>query len=331
MNINRLYTFTPGEVIQSSQVNAELDQIVNTINAYALNGNYTSNNFIADGDVISAISTLDEFLASGGVVGRNSSQNAIIKLQNTDARIIGLAATTERPIVFSCEGSVFYETENVELTLSADNGFSDIYIEEDTSKTPTITGTKRIKVVAKASGTCPYTTCSITGQYLIGSTSVYSNRIRGIHSLEVPNTPTYHSATWGDGNAFDHTLSTTFSFSTKKAYVPVFVNSTIFYNVKTYYKTNGSGLSWNFDFYIRRNGSTDHYSRERIHPLSPSDLEGRTNRMTADRAYEISPGLYTFEYGGKMNTEDDPRCTITIFWLYAHFQVYPSHISFKAQ
>ncbi|MEW5820330.1 MAG: hypothetical protein AB1782_09080 [Cyanobacteriota bacterium] len=329
MTLNRLYNFTPGQVIQSSQVNAEFDQIISSLNTYCVDANFTSNNVVSDGDIVCALSALDSFIGNNPV-SKNYLKNAVINLYNHNGRTLKLYGSSSNPIIISKGTYCFYEESEVSLDLTS-SYFNDIYVEEDTSKTPIITGTKRIKLIAKSADQTPYSTTASSGQHLIGCAYVYNSKVMGIHSLEEPNNPSYHEGVWGLGDEFNFQItSTTLSYSTKKCYVPVFVDSTILYHIKYYFHKYGSAAcdAINFYFYVKRNGAVDHYTEERIPPLTVSSAIYRSGRTTVDRVYNITPGVYTFEFGGMLGNDDTTPSPVEIERLYSHFQVYPKSICF---
>lgn len=335
MTLNRLYNFTPGQTIQSAQVNSEFDQLITTVNTNVLNADFTTNNVVADGNIVTAVSAIDQYLGDnppGGALAYNSSKNVVLHYNDHASRVIKLCGSDYNKIVLLKNGEAFLENTEVTLTLPSTEAFYDIYVEEETSASPLTTGTKRIKLAYKSAGTTPYSTTADSGQYLIGSTYIYDSRLFGIHSLETPNAPTYHSSTWvTSGNYFDFTLSSqTPSYSTKTSKIPIFVSSAMQYSIQTQYYTSGAGDAWNFTFRILYDDNLDMYSRERVHPLDPSTNVGRTARTYTDRKWYLTPGVHEFKFGGELGDDDASKCNIVIQSLYALYVVYPQNVAFDA-
>lgn len=329
MTIQRKYNFNPGQIIQSAQVNDEFDQLVSTLNNYVVDANFSSNTVVNDGDVVNAISALDSFLASnppGGILVYNFSKNAIIHPIARTSKHIKLCATESNPIIVSDSNNVFMETMDYECNISDGNCFSDIYIENQDALPPIVPGTKRIKVVSKESGTQPYQTTPDEGQILIGSVYVYNGDLIGIHSLEEPNTTTYHEAIWGLNNELNVPL-TTDPIIVATCYIPIFVKSLVQYSVKTQVHTNGPQDEWNYMFYVKKNGRNDHYYQERVPALLHGNV-GNTGRMCVDRSHDLEPGFYTYDFAAEIYSVES--CNILLNRIYAHFVVRPSHICFMA-
>lgn len=335
MTLNRLYNFSPGQTIQSAQVNAEFDQLITTVNTNVLDANFATNNIVADGNIVTALGALDSYLGDnppGGAMAYNFSRNVILQYDDLSTREVKLKGSDLNKIVLAKNADIYLENTEVSITLPTSEGFHDIYIEEETSYSELIQGAKRIKLATQFADTTPYSTSPSAGQILIGSAYIYDSRLFGLHSLETPNAPSYHSSSWaGSGNYFDHTLSsTTDSYSTKTSRIPVFVDSAVQYNVQTQIYTTGSGTAWNFNFKILLDSTLDFMSKERVHPLDPSSDSGRTGRTYVDRKLTLSPGVHEFEYGGALGDDDVSKCTIIIEKLYAMFAVYPQNLSFDA-
>lgn len=329
MTIQRLYNFNPGQIIQSAQVNDEFDQLVSAMNNYVIDANYSSNSVVNDGDVVSAISAIDSYLADnppGGILTQNYSRNAIICPRSRNSRWIQLRGTPGNPIIVSKPDGAFMENITVELYISDGNTFNDIYIQNETTLPAIVPGTKRIKLVAKNSGSAPYQTYASEGQHLIGSVYVYNGTLIGIHNLETPNTATYHEAIWGLNNELNALLTET-PVIVATCRIPVFVQSVVQYTVKTQVYTTGESLEWNYMFYVKKNGNNDHYYQERV-PALPNGMVGNTGRVCVDRSYDVVPGLYTYDFAGEIYSSES--AFIFLNRLYAHFVVRPSHICFKA-
>lgn len=335
MTLNRLYSFSPGQTIQSAQVNSEFDQLINTINTNVLDANFSTNNIVADGNIVTALGAIDSFLGDnppGGPMAYNFSRNVILHYEDLTTRVVKLVGSDLNKIVFAKNTDAFLENTEVSITLPSSEGFHDIYLEEETLINPLIQGTKRVRLSYQFADTTPYSTTPEEGQYIIGCAYIHDSRIFGLHSLETPNAPTYHSSSWvTTGDYFDHTLSsTTATYSTKTSKVPVFVNSALQYSIQTQIYTTGSGTVWNFSFRVLLDEILDFISSERVPPLDPSSNVGRTGRTYVDRKLLLTPGVHEFKYGGNLGTDDASKCTIVIEKLYAMFVVYPQNVSFDA-
>lgn len=335
MTLNRLYNFSPGQTIQSAQVNSEFDQLITTVNTNVLDANFATNNIVTDGNIVTAVAALDSYLGDnppGGAIAYNFSRNVILHYEDLSTRVVKLQGSDLNKIVFAKNTDIFLENTVVSMTLPSSEGFHDIYIEEETLNTELIQGAKRIKLNYKFADTTPYSTTPDAGQYVVGCAYIYDSRLFGLHSLETPNVPTYHSSSWvTTGDYFDHTLSsTTATYSTKTSKIPVFVNSAMQYSVQTQCYTTGAGTVWNFAFRILLDGALDFISYERVPPLDPSTDMGRTGRTYVDRKLSLAPGVHEFEYGGNLGTDDVSKCNIVIEKLYAMIVVYPQNVSFDA-
>lgn len=332
MTLYRQYIFSPGQIIQSTQVNAEFDQLISAFNSHAYDADFGSNNFISNGDIITAITNLDAKLAGGGFLGYNYSKNNILK-PGSNEYSVRIEASPANMSIFTKNSSVFLEDayKSLDVSTVGNNQFIDIYIEEDTGDSSVVSGTKPIKLIGKAAGSTAYSTSPSTGQYLVGCAYIKDSKIIGIHSLESPQTFNYHYAVWGSSDPYSFTLTTTLAYSSKAIYVPVFIPSSISYRVETQVTTSGDGLAWNYDIYMKRDSSVTHYIRERVPPLSPATNSGRTTRVMVDMETNTPSGLYTYVFGGKLNTDETSRCSITLNWVYGHFVVHPNFTAFNAR
>lgn len=330
MTLNRLYNFSAGQVIQSQQINEELNQLTNSLNNNVLNANFSSNNIVSDGSIVSAISALDSS-GLGGAISNNYSKGVILQKEGTSS--IKLAASSSEKIVFSKGSSIYIEdsTKTLNVASVSNNTFVDIYIEEDTSDSPIVLGTLPIKLVGKSSGGSAYNTSPGAGQHLIGSVYIKNSVIIGTHSLETIDKANYHYAVWGNTDLFDYEISsTTASYSTKCCYVPVFIDSNIYFNVSTHLYSSTSGARWNFEVCIKRDSTTSYYISERIQAFSDGALM-RTARNLSDVDVNLPSALYTYYFGGRQLTEDASRCNITIHRLYSNFFVQPIFNSFEGR
>lgn len=337
MTLNRQYNFTPGSVIQSAQVNAEFDQLISALNTFVVDANFTSNRFVSDGDIVSAISALDANMVDSvpeNYLAYNYSKGLIIKKDTGNEYTVKIEASASNKIIFAKTPDIFIEDANKTLNVSTvgNNQFVDIYIENDTGDTPVIQGTYPIKLVGKASGTIAYSTSASAGQYLIGSVYIKNTKIIGVNSLEIGNTFNYHNAIWGTEDPFSFTInSTSITYSTKCCYIPVFIPSSISYRIETQNVSVTGGSRWNFDIFVKKDTVASHYIGERLQPLVPDTDHGKTTRVLIDRDDSITSGLYTYYFGGRLGSDDANPCQIEIKWLYAHFIVHPTYTSFDAK
>ncbi|MGD9580680.1 MAG: hypothetical protein AB7V50_04865 [Vampirovibrionia bacterium] len=335
MTLNRLYNFSPGQTIQSAQVNAEFDQLITTVNSNVLDANFSSNNIIADGNIVTALGTLDSYLGDnppGGVIAYNYSRNVIFNCDDYTTRVIYLNGSDINKIVFSRDTDAFLDNTIISLTLPTSEGFHDIYIEEDTLNIPLIDATKRIKLVSKFADDTPYSTSADSGQYIVGCAYIYDDKILGYHCLETPSSTTFSSSAWStDGNFFNLTLSSTATvYSSNICMLPIFVPSAVQYSVQTQYYTTGSGDTWNFNFRIKYDEILDFFSTERLPTLDPSSDMGRTGRTFSDRRLYATPGVHEIKFGGELGSDDTYKCNVVIEKLYALFLIYPMTNAFKA-
>jgi hypothetical protein len=342
MTLNRLYNFVAGQVIQSQQVNAELDQIISSLNTYVVNANFNSNNYIADGDIVSAISALDSQIAgeNSGAVAYNYSKGLILQQHSANEYTICIKGSAANLIIFMKDQKAFIEdgTKTLNLSTLGTNQFIDIYIEEDTSDSPAIADTLPIKLTGKGSGSTPYNTSPSSGQYLAGCAYLKNidgegNRIIGIQSLEKPDVPTNHWSLWHTSNPFNHQLnSSSFTYSSKCSYIPVFVDSSIIYNVTMEVNSvsGSNGERYNYTVKLKRDSSGTAFFSIREKSIDTYGTVARDVLNISD-IDNVSPGIYTYYYGGCINTGEDSNISnMNIHYLAAQFKVQPRYLTFKA-
>lgn len=259
------------------------------------------------------------------------SQGLVLQVDSTYQNVIEIAPSIVRPAIFSSQYNVFIEDaiKSLDITTIGNNQFIDIYITEDTLDTPAIANTKPIKLVGKASGSTPYSTTPNSGQFLIGCVYIKNSIIIGVDSLETPNATVDYRAYWGVAEPFNFLIdSTTAAYSSNEIYVPVFKNSHAHFVIETQCTPDGAGSAWNFDIYVKNQDALSHYVRVRqtcssnagrlVVPLMDSDV--------------VVPKLYTYQVGGKLNTDDASICNMYITWLYSRFTVQKSGLnSFTAR
>lgn len=224
-------------------------------------------------------------------------------------------------------------TKSLDVLGVGDNQFIDIYIEEDTLDTPVIPTTKPIKMIGKAGGLKPYNNTSASaGQFIVGSVYIKNGKIIGVHVLATPDRDNYLMAMWPNSDPFEFLInSSTLAYSTKEIYIPVFVPSTVEYEINTQLTTSGSGVAWNFDIYLKNNLVLSHYIRSRLPTLATSSNAGRLSVNLIKKDSVTESGLYTYQLGGKLNTDDSPVCNVTINQVYGNFIVHPQMNVFNAR
>jgi hypothetical protein len=343
MTLNRLYNFIAGQIIQSGQVNAEFNQILSAINNYVLEANFTSNTVVSDGNVIAAISALDTQVGEllPAIISKDYSGGVILKKSSINDYTIALEGSATNRIYLLKETDAFVEdaTKTLDLALLGTDQFIDIYIEEDTLDVPAISSTKPVKLTGKSSGSLPYQTSASTGQYLVGCAYLKDfgssvNKIIGIHSLERYYENINYWSLWDDSNAFDHIIAQNYyTYSSKCSYVPVFINSgmtcTAIMEVNSI--SGSSGERYNYSISIKKNSTEASVYSVREKAI---DSIGTLSRKILPVSYHetLTPGIYTFYYGGKLNTgEDSSISNMNIHKVSSTFQVQPVVNNFQVQ
>jgi hypothetical protein len=174
---------------------------------------------------------LNDNITLGSIYFKNMSQGIILKVSSSSVSTVQLQGTPETPLIYGRESNLFLEdaVKSLDLlTVSVADGFIDIYVQQDNTDTPMVTGTLPMKLVGKYSGLLPDTTSAIANQYLIAHAYLYQSTIIGIHNLETPNVPLTNSFKY-TSNPFNFSFSaTSFELKAEKPMcIPVFVDSII--------------------------------------------------------------------------------------------------------
>lgn len=332
MSLNRLYNFTPGQIIQSSQVNGEFDQLVSAVNNYCIDAQFSSHNTVSDGSIVDAISALDAMMSP---LAYNYSKAIVIEKASTGK--VRISASSGKKAIFARDQDIYIEdgVKEVSASTAGVGQFVDIFLTEDIGDSPAISGSKPIALVAKSSGTAPYDTTASAGEYMVGSCYVTTEgKVLSVHSLENPYAPVHYFANWDQNEPFNFIIdSTGTSYANDKPIlIPVFVPSHISYAISMYLHTSQACDSWNYEIYVKRNTVIDNIIKERVPPLNPSSNVGRIHPTLIDSAETVvNPGIYTFLLGGKQAGDDVYKAIFNLYEVYSQFKVVPSACSFDTR
>lgn len=243
--------------------------------------------------------------------------------KSSTVSLVQITGSATNPIIFSRPQYSFYDENLVTLDVSGvgSDQFVDIYI-EDSGATPYITGTKRIALAGKASGTSAYTTSASAGQFLIGSVYIKSTKIIGIDTLRDKSNSLY-SLVNNASYSLNITSTTDYDLGTSM-YIPIFHRGVLDWKLMASNTTGtNAATDWSFNLGMAINGVLVDYDETRKSPMPTNTKAGRIPGLVQGLYQVDTSQLLELQIAGKLCDLYTYSNAVTVDILRGNFEFSP--------